>query len=294
VAKLALTQVEQLQNIGAHLRQVRQEQGLPLEVLANQIFIRPALLHALESGNDAELPEPVFMQCFIRRYAEALGLDGQAISQEFRVTPVDVLPTPERLPTANSNSVVKPETRHSIKVLEQAPSTSMGGSLGGSSRRFPWPLLIGFGALVVLGLGAWGLFGRSSAPSGTLGNSPAPAPEAANAGAADGEAGEATDLEPIDLEASPPLEAPVVVSANLRDRAWLSVVADGSNVYEGVAESGFEETWTAQTSVVFRTGNAGGVELSVNGDRAVVMGNSGVVRTITITPESDVESVESP
>nr|WP_277874302.1 DUF4115 domain-containing protein [Leptolyngbya sp. FACHB-60] len=95
-------------------------------------------------------------------------------------------------------------------------------------------------------------------------------------------------------ESSAPLEAPVVVSANLSDRAWLSVVADGENVYEGVAESGFEETWTAETSLTLRTGNAGGVELSVNGDRAVVMGASGVVRTVTVTPDSGVESVESP
>ena len=80
MAKLAPTQIEQLQSIGAYLRQVRQEQGLSVDMLANQIFIRPALLQALESGQDAALPEPVFIQGFIRRYAEALGLDGQAIA----------------------------------------------------------------------------------------------------------------------------------------------------------------------------------------------------------------------
>ncbi len=287
MAKLALTQIEQLQNIGAYLRQVRQDKGLPLEVLANQIFIRPALLHALESGNDGELPEPVFIQGFIRRYAEALGLDGQAIAQEFRVTPVDVLPTPELLAKADTNGVVEPQTRPSIKVIEQAPPASTLRP----SRSSPLPLLLSLGALAaIVGLGIWGLVSRSGSPSRANGTDPVAetTPEAPT----DGEA--AAPLEPIDLEASAPLEAPVVVSASLSDRAWLSVIADGSNVYEGVAESGFEETWTAQTSLVFRTGNAGGVELSVNGDRAVVLGSSGVVRTVTLTPESDVESVQSP
>ncbi|PZO45339.1 MAG: hypothetical protein DCF17_01725 [Shackletoniella antarctica] len=299
MAKLALTQIEQLQNIGAYLRQVRQDKGLPLEVLANQIFIRPALLHALESGNDGELPEPVFIQGFIRRYADALGLDGQAIAQEFRVTPVDVLPTSELLAKADTNGVVEPQTRHSIKVLEQVPPASALRP----SRSSPLPLLLSLGALaIVLGLGTWGLVSRSGSPSRA--NGPDPVAETTPEAPADDEAAaplEPVDpvdpvdpLDPVDAEASAPLEAPVVVSASLSDRAWLSVIADGTNVYEGVAESGFEETWTAQTSVVFRTGNAGGVELSVNGDRAVVLGSSGVVRTVNLTPESDVESVQSP
>ena len=120
MAKLAPSQIEQLHSIGAYLRQVRQEQGLSLDSIANQIFIRPVLLQALENGNDAELPEPVFVQGFIRRYADALGLDGQALSSEFAVTPVDVLPTPELLEQADTNGVVKPETRHSIRVLEKS------------------------------------------------------------------------------------------------------------------------------------------------------------------------------
>ena len=91
MANLAPTQVEQLQRIGADLRQVRQEQGLSLDILANQIFIRPSLLQALETGRADQLPEPVFIQGFIRRYAESLGLDGRAISQEFTVMPPPVM-----------------------------------------------------------------------------------------------------------------------------------------------------------------------------------------------------------
>ncbi len=310
MAKLAPTQIEQLQSIGAYLRQVRQEQGLSIDMLANQIFIRPALLQALESGQDGALPEPVFIQGFIRRYAEALGLDGQTISKEFRVTPVNVVPTPELLEPAHTNGAVKqlepqiqpqPELRSSAGHRENSYPVPRERS----SRQSPLPLLLGLGALaLVLGLGAWGLFGRNSVTSqannsnsGTesstdalepTGDAPVLGTDTAGTDAA------SEPLESSDDSSSAPLEAPVVVSANLSDRAWLSVVADGKNVYEGIAESGFEETWTAQTSLVFRTGNAGGVELSVNGDRAVVLGNSGVVRTVTLTPDSDLETVESP
>ncbi|WOD38559.1 helix-turn-helix domain-containing protein [Nodosilinea sp. E11] len=293
MAKLAPTQIEQLQTIGAYLRQVRQEQGLSLEVLANQIFIRPALLHALEAGIDGDLPEPVFIQGFIRRYAEALGLDGQTISQEFRVTPVDVLPTPELLTTADANGAVEPKPRHSTKVLEPDPPTPAVGS----SRNLSLPWGLGLAALaVVLGLGLWGLVGRSNAPSQATGNNDGAETvvEPTDASADTDTDTDAAPLDPPEAEASAPLEAPVVVSASLNERAWLSVVADGQTVYEGIAESGFEDTWTAQTSVVFRTGNAGGVELSVNGDRAVTLGSSGVVRTLTLTPNSGADNLQSP
>lgn len=298
MAKLAPTQIEQLQSIGAYLRQVRQEQGLAIDMLANQIFIRPALLKALEAGNDAELPEPVFIQGFIRRYAEALGLDGQTISQEFRVTPVNVLPTPELIERADTNGTVKPEPRPTPPMVDRVDRTPAPAKIR-SENRLSLPLVLSLAALaVVLGLGAWGLFSRSNEPSRANNDDSAePIPETPSPDAAAPESAETAPEEPLeteDEEASAPLEAPVVVSANLSERAWLSVVADGENVYEGVAESGFEETWTAQTSLTFRTGNAGGVELSVNGDRAVVMGNSGVVRTLTVTPDSGVESVESP
>ncbi|WP_035985727.1 helix-turn-helix domain-containing protein [Leptolyngbya sp. KIOST-1] len=295
MAKLAPTQIEQLQSIGAYLRQVRQEQGLSIDMLANQIFIRPALLQALETGQEAALPEPVFIQGFIRRYAEALGLDGQSIAKEFRVTPVDVLPIPAPLePVASNGFVEQPEVYSSPPAMESRPRVVEKRS----APRSPLPLLLGLGALaLVLGLGLWALLGRSSVTPqanspGTSAPTEAPTTDA-DAPDGDAEAG-ADSPEASDNSPSVPLEAPVVVSANLSDRAWLSVVADGQNVYEGIAESGFEETWTAQASLVFRTGNAGGVELSVNGDRAVVLGNSGVVRTLTITPNSGAETLQTP
>jgi cytoskeletal protein RodZ len=286
VAKLAPSQIEQLHSIGAYLRQVRQEQGLSLDSIANQIFIRPVLLQALENGNDAELPEPVFVQGFIRRYADALGLDGQALSGEFAVTPVDVLPTPELLEQADTNGVVKPETRHSIRVLEKAETASSVSTL---PKQNPLPWIAGLGALVVIiGLGIWVIAGRNSAPSTV--NRPTEESLEDNANLLpDTESEEALEDAP-----NAALEAPVVVEVSLSDRSWLSVTADGETVFEGTSEAGFEETWTAEDTLVFTTGNAGGVEVSINGDEAVPVGQTGDVRTLTITPETDADDVEGP
>ena len=298
MANLAPTQVEQLQSIGAYLRQVRQEQGVSLEVLANQIFIRPALLQALETGRSEQLPEPVFIQGFIRRYAEALGLDGKAISQEFIVNPVEVLPTPELITPATGNgarssdSYFQPEPLPEVRTVEKPRYVPKAAS----RRQSSLPLWLALGA-AVLALGGllWALLGREPVPSTT--EAP-PETTTAVTDEADtqpdpAEPAPAAPLEPIEPETTPTLEAPIVVTASLSDRAWLSVVADGENVYEGTPESGYEETWTAQDSLVFRTGNAGGVSLSVNGDNPVILGESGDVKTLTLTPDSSAEAIQA-
>lgn len=305
VANLAPTQIEQLQSIGAHLRQVRQEQGLSLDVLANQIFIRPALLQALETGHGDQLPEPVFIQGFIRRYAEALGLDGKAISQEFVVTPVNAYPAPAAAaPAVSEPPAAAPENPAipaPVPVAAAAPKPAptqtmdkprpMAAPVVERSFAFPLWLALGAGALVIGGL-LWALLGRNPNPE-TVTSPSAPTEDVETPAdpTEESESPEAVTPSPEPETPSVALEAPIVATVNLSDRAWMSVVADGRTLYEGTPEGGYEETWTAQNSLVIRTGNAGGVSLAVNGEDPVVLGQAGVVRTVTLTPDSTAETL---
>ena len=78
-------QVEQLKEIGAYLRQIRQEVSIPIEEISAKTLIRLGMLKAIEEGQPDQLPEPVFVQGFIRRYADALGLDGVALAKTFPI-----------------------------------------------------------------------------------------------------------------------------------------------------------------------------------------------------------------
>ena len=73
-------QVEQLKEITRRLRQVRQQKSIGIEEIAARTLIRAGVLQALEEERFEELPEPIFVQGFIRRYGDALGLDGNALS----------------------------------------------------------------------------------------------------------------------------------------------------------------------------------------------------------------------
>lgn len=347
MANLAPIQVEQLQRIGDYLRQVRQEQGLSLDILANQIFIRPALLQALETGREDQLPEPVFIQGFIRRYAEALGLDGKAISQEFVVTPPPMMadsslatpvmsngvvvpppapkpapqpapqptpapatvktqtpapepipasvPAPEPIPSAATRAAATPQpAKATASTVQKTPispvSTSLPPLTPMPERRgggFPlWLLMVG--VIVLIGGGIGLVLGRGQNPqTADLPESP---PEAVTPAEPEPPVVPEPEPEPEPVA----LEAPIVVAVRLTERSWLSVVADGRTVYEGTSDSGYEETWTAQNSLVFTTGNAGGVSFSFNGEDPVVLGNSGAVRTLRLNPNSSAAELTSP
>lgn len=299
MAKLASTQIEQLREIGAYLRQVRQQQGRALDDIANQIFIRPALLRSIEEGQDEHLPEPVFVQGFIRRYGEALGLNGHELAQEFTVTAVDVLPAPVPVSAApptngNGHGPVEHELRPAVQFAAEPPVPERPVQRGRSRSEFPIGVAAALLALAVgVGLGVWSLTNRAGQSS--LAEAPDSLEQAAETAAT------APAPEPVpaplaepEVSPEPTLDAPVVADITLSDRAWVSVVADGQKVYEGILESGAQETYQAQNSLRITSGNAGGVDLSFNGSEPVTLGAPGSVRTLTLTPDLDPATLATP
>ena len=52
-----------------------------------QTKIRAKYLRALENEEWGLLPGPTFVKSFLRTYAQALGLDGKALVEEYRLQP---------------------------------------------------------------------------------------------------------------------------------------------------------------------------------------------------------------
>ncbi len=80
-------QVEQIRKMGEYLRREREQRSIPLEEIAVKTYIPQRLLKALELGEAEKLPQPIFVQGFVRRYADVIGLDGLALSKTFVVEP---------------------------------------------------------------------------------------------------------------------------------------------------------------------------------------------------------------
>ena len=69
-----------MESLSELFRQVRESKGLTLEDMASKTRINLDFLEALEAGNFARLPDQVFAKGFVRAYARSLGLDeGEAL-----------------------------------------------------------------------------------------------------------------------------------------------------------------------------------------------------------------------
>lgn len=95
--------------LGAMMREVRENLGYELSEVAENLRIRLVYLEAIEAGKLADLPGNAYVSGFLRAYSDYLGLDGEEIVRRFRMAGVDIstqtqlhLPSPVeegRLPT---------------------------------------------------------------------------------------------------------------------------------------------------------------------------------------------------
>lgn len=286
MSRLDSFQIEQLKEIATYLRERRQEQSLSLEEIATTTFVPLRLLKAIDAGQFNLLPEPVFIQGFLRRYADALGLDGMTIAKSF---PIESTPEPEPVDVV--------ETPHpQAKTNDAQPIDSPSGE-----RRFPyWVLGSAVAACLVAVVAIASLANRpKSDPKPVSQNPPAPtgqpspskpAPVTPKPSAPLVAASPAPSPSPtIAASPSPQPGQPVEVAVSLSDRSWMEVRVDGKTEFEGMLNKGDQKTWTGKKQVLLRVGNAGAVSASFNQSAAQPLGRAGEVKDVTypttIAPE---------
>ncbi|MDX2100156.1 MAG: DUF4115 domain-containing protein [Leptolyngbyaceae cyanobacterium bins.59] len=251
-------QVEQIKEIGASLQERRQEKGLTLDEIKVKTYIPLRILQALEQAQVHELPEPVFIQGLIRRYADVLGLDGKSLSQAFSV-PSSF--TPPSLELSSPRSAANRSLKLNLPRFE-----------------FQNPLIWIVPGALALSLIGIALLPNIRASLARLGNRPArtasqavPSPTVPRPG---------PDSAPIAKA-----DSEVRVQIKLTSDSWMDIRVDGKKTFEGVLPEGSERTWTAKERVAMEVGNAGAVMVSVNGKTPKKLGNSGEVRRVSFKPE---------
>lgn len=306
--KLDSTQIEQLRAIGAYLYEIRQDQARSLEEIAAKTYIPLRLLKALEAGQEQILPEPVFIQGFIRRYGDVLGLDGTALSQQFPIH--QAVPTPSETNTREFADSPQPSPQPTA-VLD--PPRPRRRSRSTSSSRRPRPAFVPYLAAGAIGLLVLAslvfalrqLNSRSSqpttaqqptlpedvpvspsavaSPSPKTSASPSPAPSATIASPSAAAASPRVTPSPTKASPTPQSNTPVAVSINLTGDSWMEVRVDGELEYEGILKKGTQRTWTADQEVSIVAGNAGAVQIAANQEKAKAMGAAGQVEEMTFT-----------
>ncbi|NER07654.1 MAG: helix-turn-helix domain-containing protein, partial [Okeania sp. SIO3C4] len=116
-------QNQTLVDIGYKLKRFREKHSICLERVAVVTMIRIDLLEAIEEGNLEKLPEPVYIQGLIKRYADAMGLNGEQLANLFPTEKVQE--TSKKSPINLSMPQLRPHHLYLLYVLIVLLSVSL-------------------------------------------------------------------------------------------------------------------------------------------------------------------------
>jgi cytoskeleton protein RodZ len=224
-------------SLGERFREARTQRGLTLSEVSEHLRIRSVYLAAIEDENWSAIGAPVYTRGFLRTYARYLGLDPEQAVTEYNQAS-GAPPAPSPSPTSG---------------LAQREPRSLG-------------TLIWIAGLVAVGLIGFVVFLYISPPKVVQTAANGGLPAAATPTAAPSAPGATPSGLPQTRTLAIHLTAP----------SWLRVTVDGNVSIEGTFPAGTTRTFHGNSALV-RVGNAGGVEIMVDGRPVGKLGGPGDV-----------------
>jgi cytoskeleton protein RodZ len=261
-------------DLGRYLHDLRERKGISLEEVSQVTRIGKRHLAALEAEEFAELPAPVFVKGFLRSYCEALHERPDQALAFYDAIPIAV-------PSSRSAPTYRPAPRSSRRSPLVAALLLLIALAGGlvalqlATRRGtgPAPSTSGGGPAVISGPSA-------PFPPGTPipGRAEAPPPAAS---------APAPPMASTTIAGVPGAPAPGHrLVARATEPTWLRVQMDGGEAVQELLPAGATREWMAERRFVLTIGNAGGVELTLNGRPVPSLGARGaVIRDLTLPRE---------
>jgi cytoskeleton protein RodZ len=305
-------------SLGEALRRERLRRNLELNWIAQELKIPVSMLNAIEEERFDKLPGGVFTRSFVRQYARVLELNENEILGELGHILVPEVEEPPANPPQTADALI-PLSRMTEWQALRDPAARWSSMIGAGGLviaavvaaagvyslwqgpRIPLapvrkaPAAIRPSAPPVEAAGPAAPVAESTPPAANEhGGAPAPgaptAPRSADrVAAATGPvlAGGNSPAPPASSptpapEANP--NAPVRVEVTADQATWISLRADGKEVFAGLLEAKQIQTAAANRNVRLRLGNAGGVSVRLNGQPIGAVGSKGSVRTVQLYP----------
>lgn len=113
-----------LTELGQRLRQERESKGLSLEDLQKLTKIQKRYLLGIEEGNYEVMPGKFYVRAFIKQYCEAIGLDTDAIFEEYKsdIPSTQTEDIPQQLSRVRSRKEIPQHTKGVSKAYDYLPT----------------------------------------------------------------------------------------------------------------------------------------------------------------------------
>ena len=243
-------------SFGDWLRRQREMREISLRDIADRTKISRRYLEAMEADRFDLLPAPIFAKGFLREYARYVGLSPDDVVNHYLSVHY-----PEDLPG---------DPKEDTKVRSRPKSIDPGQPP--VRRSWGYGLILAVAGLILLVLVAVAAYladQRHEEPSQTGQLPPIAAPPPALA------------VQPTPTAPEP--RAPLEVSLDFTKDCWVEAVIDGKNRFSELRVQGEALQLEAQTSIALTLGNAGAVDVQVNGYPLDLNRNDGdVVRDLLV------------
>ena len=267
-----------MDSVGELLRGERLRQGLELAHIAERLRINLSYLEAIEAGDRDSLPGAFFYRAFVRQYARLLGLEEENLEpalSELREQAEAAQPLPSLQPAP--------------PAFDVPPLPTAGGRRVSGPK--PWSIVLLI-AVIAGCSGIYALWQRARrveppAPPPARVETAAPPPQSqpvAQTAPAAPPPGTAKPAVPPPAPEPAPTDAKLDIEVAALETVWISATTDGKKTAT-VLKPGQSRRFAANERASLFIGNAGGLEIRVNGKPLGPIGPRGQLRTVVITPE---------
>jgi cytoskeleton protein RodZ len=232
-------------SLGSMITKARKDAGFSIDDLSNATNIRGALLLEMEADQFTNCGGETYARGHLRNIAKKLSIDPQPL-----------LDTYER------------EQGQSVRSIQDLLVENSLMKEAGEPRKVSWKVLAGISVTSLLVIGLAQFISASSS------DSPIPNPITTPT---------ATSSIPEEQSetVSDGTKVEIVITAS-RDRSYLLISDEsGQALFDGQIAQGEEKIYTSTSKLTLKVGNAGALDLKVNGKAVPPIGTSGQVVTVT-------------
>ena len=239
--------------LGAAIRHARQSANLSIQNISDRTFIRPDVIEDIENDNFASAGGAAYARGHIRTLAKMLNLDGDVLVENFSLLTGEVdRPMIDLLTENNATPLRRQAPKVSYKTLSS--------------------LAAGVVALLILVPAIGAFVHTTSAKKKSASVATAPYSSAATTTVA----AKAANV--------------TVVLSGIGGSSWVGLTdSQGNQVFSGRISQGDSKTFTDATQLNVVVGNAGAVDVNVNGKDLGALGAVGEVLHLTYGPAASTQ-----
>ncbi|UGY93965.1 helix-turn-helix domain-containing protein [Streptomyces gobiensis] len=247
-------------SVGRVLQQARIDAGLTVDEVSSTTRVRVPIVHAIEQDDYSRCGGAVYARGHIRTLARVVGIDPTGLIEQF-----------------DAEYGGRPEATPAAPLFEAE-------RIRPEPRRPNWTAAMVAAIVAVVGFVGFTLFSDDETSTGNTvaeatQSSPPPKPKP-------------SPTKPTDAKAEPSDSA---IAAAPADKVTVKLTADGGNswisaedhtgrlIHEGVLKDGDSKTFTDKKQIDLVLGNAGAVNLFVNGKKVDRIGDVGQVQRVSYT-----------